>query len=798
MQIRKFALVIVALFIIFSIYPSDASAAPSLQVKINLGFDGKAKYGEGLPITITVENSGDAFSGDIVLDMFESYNLGNGQAIPFEIGAGETKTLQIASSGLSDDYLYSGSNIQLVHFYEGGWEKGTSIDYKGSKNLKANMMDPSSVFYMTLSNSADRLTVLNQLKQSNAQVIHLGQLNNFIFPSEGVAWQMADYIVIDEFVLADLSEVQQNALIDYVSSGGYILVGASENTSAELGLLSQHLPLNLQGVTKNLSPEKISTITGGKLLSQDLTLHDATLTDGGQPLINLDGTLIAAKKSLGSGAIIQTTFSLGDSPLAKDDVYKELIKAVLQPVNTQATNYMYGNNLKDQLVYEIGETNSLFASFKVSTPLMIGIVIIYMLLVGPLLYFILKRKDKREYAWGIIPLIAILTSAGIFGYGAKDRIARPQVQQSSFLYVNEDGSLNGYYAESILSNKGGEFSFTSPNSTSMVAQRNFNSFTGNTTNIHENVILEKSSNSSDLTFRDLGYWSVSSFYGETYIPNAGQLASDLKVEASKITGTLTNNFPFSLKEVSIWSGSKLIVLGDLKPGEQMQVDKDLGSVMLSPTSNPFINTSGNWGQNTMNQEDLITQRKQSLYSTSKLIEQTGGKPAITALVEENIVPIELKGKKVEMSSLNLLIQPFEAETILSGEFTLPATSFMVNVETNSFGKYMEPVENSNFEWYLDDGEYITSWKLPQNLPVEGVNYTQLQIANTDRNSHTIELLNNKTELYEPIEESRFTVKENILDYINQDGEIIYKLIKDSNNGDPYTRLPEVRIKGEVK
>lgn len=225
MQIRKFALAIIALFIIFSINPSDASAAPSLQVKINLGFDGKAKYGEGLPITITVENSGDPFSGDIVLDMFESYNLGNGQAIPFEIGAGETKTLQIASSGLSDDYLYSGSNIQLVHFYEGGWEKGKSIDYKGSKNLKANMMDPSSVFYMTLTNSADRLTVLNQLKQSNAQVIHLGQLNNFIFPSEGVAWQMADYIVIDEFVLADLSEVQQNALIEYVSSGGYILVG---------------------------------------------------------------------------------------------------------------------------------------------------------------------------------------------------------------------------------------------------------------------------------------------------------------------------------------------------------------------------------------------------------------------------------------------------------------------------------------------------------------------------------------------------------------------------------------------
>ena len=798
MHIRKFALAIFALFIFFNIHPVDASAAPSLKVTITLGFDGKAKYGEGLPINITVENTGDAFSGDIVLDMYESYNLGNGQAIPFEIGANETKTIQIASSGLSDDYLYSSSNLQLVHFYEGGWEKGKSIEYKGSKNLKANFMDPSTTFYLTLTNSADRLTALNSLKQSNNQVIHIGQLSDFTFPTEDIAWQMADYIFIDEYVLADLADSQQKALADYVSSGGYLIVGSSDNTSAELGLLAEHLPLNLQSTTKSLSPEKVSSITNDKLLSNNLTVYDAALKEGAQPLITLDDVLLVAKKAMGKGAIIQTSFSLGDAPLAQDLVYPELIKTILQPINTQATNYMYGYNLKDQLVYEIGNTNSLFASFKVSTPLMIGIVIIYMLLVGPLLYFILKRKDKREYAWWIIPLIAIITSVAIFGYGAKDRIARPQVQQSSFLYVNEDNSLSGYYAESILSNKGGEFAFTAPNTTSMVASRENNSFTGNTLNVHENVMLEKSASSSELTFRDLGYWSVSSFYGETFIPDVGKIDTDLRVEASKISGTITNHFPFKLKEVSIWSGSKLIELGDLEPGEQMKVNKDIGAIMLNPTSNPYINSSGNWGQNIGNQEDLITQRKQSLYSTSKTINQQTAKPAITALVNDNIIPIELKDKKVEQSALHLLIQPFEAETIITGAFTLPSTSFTVTVDTNAYGKYMEPMENSNFEWYLDDGEYITTWKLPDNIPADGVTYTQLQIANTDRNSQTIELWNNKAGMYEPVEESRFTVKENISDYITKDGEIIYKLTKNSVDGNNYTRLPEVRMKGEVK
>ena len=93
-------------------------------------------------------------------------------------------------------------------------------------------------------------------------------------------------------------------------------------------------------------------------------------------------------------------------------------------------------------------------------------------------------------------------------------------------------------------------------------------------------------------------------------------------------------------------------------------------------------------------------------------------PAITGFAEDNILPIELKDKKVEMSTLHLVIQPFTAKTIFDGEFVLPANMFTVNVNTEQVGKYMEPVYNSNFEWYLDDGEYNVYWKVPDTLPLE--------------------------------------------------------------------------------
>ncbi|SEM27121.1 hypothetical protein SAMN04487786_1561 [Paenisporosarcina quisquiliarum] len=800
MHIKKFVMVISAFMIYFILLPSiEALAAPELNVKVTTGFNGKAKYGEGLPISLTVENKGDAFSGDIVLDLAESYNLGNAQSIPFEIGAGETKTIQVGASGLAEDYMYQGNNVQMIHFFEGGWEKGKSITFKGNKTFKTSFQDPATIYYLTLTESADRLKVLNQLKQPNQmndEIIHVAQQSDFVLPEEAVAWEMADYIIIDEFVIADLTEQQQQALIDYVSYGGIMVVGASDNVAAELGSISGYLPLNLHTTTQSITAQQASALTANNLLSNDLKIYDASLTSGAAPSIQLDGTLLAATKQVGSGTIIQTTFSLGDAPLAADPVYSDLMSSILQSVQVKNTQSMYGYNTQDELVYNLGGTNSLFSSFKVSTPLMIGIVIVYMIIIVPLLYIILKRKDKREYAWGIIPLTAIIASLAIFGYGAKDRIARPQVQQSSFLQVNEDKSLHGHYAESILSNKGGDFTFEAPVSTTMVAQRGTNSFTGQTANVHENAIMEKHATNSELTFRDVGYWSVSSLFGETQVQDVGNFKVDLRVDSSKILGTVQNNFPFGLKDVAIWSGSKLYKLGDLAVGEKLEVDKDLGTVMLMPISNPYVNT--NYGAFANNQMDLLTQRKQALYSSSIMFKNSNSAPAITGFAEDNILPIELKDKKAELSALHLVIQPFTATTIFSGEFTLPANMFTVNVNTEEYGKYMEPVQNSNLEWYLDDGEYNVFWTVPETLPVDKVNWTQLQIANTDRNSHTIEIWNLKTESFEEITESRFTLTENIDTYINETGIIHYKLIKKSVQGDPYTRLPEVRVKGEVK
>ncbi len=70
------------------------------------------------------------------------------------------------------------------------------------------------------------------------------------FPKEEAGWGAADFIVIDEYPIADLSASQQEALLDWVRSGGILVIGGTDNSNAEAGIFADYLPLQLKGTTE--------------------------------------------------------------------------------------------------------------------------------------------------------------------------------------------------------------------------------------------------------------------------------------------------------------------------------------------------------------------------------------------------------------------------------------------------------------------------------------------------------------------------------------------------------------------
>ncbi|MCS5502402.1 hypothetical protein NY607_14800 [Lysinibacillus sp. A4] len=790
------ALTLLVMLVMSFILPTtQASAAATLEVKATAGVSGKAKYQSVVPLQVTVKNNGADFSGDMAINSSNSYEAASALVVPIDIAAGEEKTFTFYLDGLAD---YSYSDTDLFAFYEGNIEKGKKIAYKGTKRLQSNFLDPSSTFIYTLTDKSDRLSALLRLStfvaQSNVEVFNINQLKDYTLPEDSQGLAMANVIVVDEVAIADLTPKQQEALLKWVQDGGTLLLGAADQINATAGIFKEYLPLSLSQETTAISAEALTKLSGGGIFTQPISVYAATSSEGSLPVLTENNAVLAAKKKVGSGEVIQTTFSLGDQPLASMDGYGALLAKVMNIQSISQQGMMrQGQSPLDQISYELRNINELFPSFEVSVSYMLIVIILYILIIGPILYFILKKADKREHAWWIIPSISVVLSIVLFIVGAKDRIVQPQVQQSAFYKVNEDNSVNGYYVESILTNRSGDFVVNADQNTTAVALRNYNNFTGTMGPLHESSYIKENASGSTLTLRDLSYWSVQSFGGKTSAQNIGKMDIDITLKNEKLTGTVKNNFPFALKDVTLISGVKEVKLGDIEANGTLQVNKELKTTVLQK---PSIFNNYNYSYPSK-KDEVDPMRIERMKTLALPLVEKDNQPILTAWTDQAVVGVELE-TSANMSPITMLVQPFKGKVELTGPFTMKRNNFSYSVEPLSANGYYEKIEEELNKWYLSEGLYEVTMTMPDQFmdAVESLN--ELTISNKDVSRMQLSIWNNETNIYEPLVDTKQVFTDKVSTYFNQDGELRIEIKYGPDPSGEQTKLPDIELKGVAK
>ena len=786
---RNIFLAILIALVISCIPIGHASAAPKLDLEAELGIANNIKSYTPLPLKLTITNNGSAFSGDLVIDTAVSYNAGSATVYPLDIGEGETKTVQLYLDGLADDYMHMNQQQQYFYFYEGGIERGKIVDYTGDKLVRPSIYDRDTTIIYTLTDNADRLATFLQLGQYatyNVEVYHLNTIENFEFPTNVKGLKLANVLAIDEVGISHLTKEQQQVIFQWVQEGGTILIGASDQVEASVGLFKDYLPLALSNERTIISSNSLEELSNGGKFTEDIEIYQAEATQNSDSTFEADGIIIAANSNLGKGQIIQTTFSLGDNPLASMNGYPKLIATVLkldssQPIHGYPT---FVGNYMDYLPHEVASINELFPSFEVSVTTLVIIVLIYILLIGPTLYLILKRFDKREHAWWIIPVISVALSIALFIVGAKDRLLQSQIQQTAYYQVTKDNHLSGYYIESILTNRGGDFTFHLDKNTTAIAT----GYTGNGTDrLHDKSYVEHHADGSSIHLKNLNYWSVQSIIGETKIPNAGSFKVDLSIESNLLEGTITNDFPFELKDVAIWSGHREIPLGTIEAGETITVSEQLNSaVLVAPTnSNYSYNYPGT-------KDEIMPMRmEKAKYGAAGLTERNN-LPVIIGWTDQSLVGLELEGN-ASLSPVTYISQPFSADVKYTGEITLGSDILTESIDMISQTGFVELLNESTNQWYLEDGEYSYIVEIPENLKNQA-NWNEILFTSKE-NRLEVSILNVNTNEYEVIEDQNAIYSS---DYLSEEGLAIFH-IKYSNGdkGQPVI-LPEVGVKGVAK
>lgn len=779
--------VLFTLLVVNFALPAEAKSV-NINVSLDEGFDGKIKRGKGFPLSIKLENSGEAFSGDLLVQYNPSYNTGGAILVHVELPEGSKKTYQVSIPGLTEDSPSPNQNIPTVHLYKDSWKKGEAVTFQGDKTLKPKYIDPNEKVIGVLSENYDRLKELRFLPSLSIQTLPLTKEQ---MPKNGLGLEMIDYLVIDEYDVSQLDEQQQLAIKEWIKAGGVLVAGAAPDASGSYGLLYPLLPMKLDEEKSGPSDFLLSAKNDNHDF-KEINLFTGEVDKKAQILQNSGNQPAAIKKSLGNGTILQTSFSLGDQPLSTWKGYSTWFSSFIQEANQSNIGTKgYDQDFYDQLYWEFAETNEFFPAGNYSVPQLITIMIVYLLVIVPILYFVLRKLDKREHSWWIIPSLAIAMSVVVFGLGAKDRISEPQLNQMG-IYKAKDGQLTGLQAATLLSNRSGEYRLQLPKGQFQAVPYRNNSLSSDPT---MGAVVEEQRKANEIIFRNVGYWSSKTIYGKAEKETEGHFNVNLSVKNNQLTGTIQNGFSYDFEEIFILTGNEKIKIGPMKEGETLTIDQKIKQSFL--TGPAGVSNAGMYQQ--QQGGDLEKMKMERLQYASSIFLKEDNQPLLGGLTKEAIVNVKIAGKKEKQNNFNLILSPFTAESDFAGKFSLTTEMLSTRVDTVNGAVHQKGMNGNTNEMMLDDGEYDYIIQLPEQIRDKKI---QLDSVKLQMNGQMIQysILNRNSGEYLPIKENqdRLTLnkEDQVEHYFSEEGELLIKIHKNTN-GDPYVNLPTITVKGEV-
>lgn len=195
---------------------------------------------------------------------------------------------------------------------------------------------------------------------------------------------------------------------------------------------------------------------------------------------------------------------------------------------------------------------------------LVGFLVLYVAIVGPALYFVLRKRKRSELAWVVIPLVAIVFTGASWTGGRGLRNAT-QLVHGSVLATSSTGSTAISYV-GVSSRSGGSVRIGWPNGwlTGVSA--------GDTGPVQTSPLSRVDATSSGPVGRiplDANQFGLVAATGPSGIPGALELTATADGE-SRARGTVKNATRFPLEGAAVFMGWAAMEVGPLEPGQSRE------------------------------------------------------------------------------------------------------------------------------------------------------------------------------------------------------------------------------------
>jgi hypothetical protein len=592
-------------------YANDVSAAPpTLQMVV--GFSDNTRLDFWVPVSITISNSGPDFTGVLSVTTFTSPRPSSAfvtamlpwsfrQSVALARGAQKQITINVP--------FYESPTIPRGILATLNNDRGKAV---ATAKDEPSVVDPGSVLIGILSDQSSQNGGFAPLNAATLpdpiRSLTILPLDASSLPDIAETLANFDVIILDKFTTRSLSAAQIVALQTWVNRGGALIEIGGQQGQQTLGVLPpQLLPVAIHGTatlpaSANLLPvgsPGIAEIGQTPVkLSQPVTISSASLpatNDARRQAFSNISTVLASdnaplivQANAGQGIICFLAFDPTIAPLLSWPGTIALWRGLLL------------RSLRDQSLFPaiaprfssgpgaLYLRGGLFQVLQPGTLLpvwaLIFLLIGYIVLIGPVRLFILKRLKRPSWSWRIILSSAVVFSFLTYGLAFYQR--SPSINSISLIQLNQGGqSAHVTTFFSVFAPGQGAVQVHIPGVVlaQPIVYEPFQ-IDERVANDSYHMTFTNAQNGTTIDLPDAGTWTLHPLISEGDQQVQGGLLSHLALQGGTLTGTVTNTLSTSLSDVYIVMPSSYVSIGHLQAGQTLQVNVPLHSASLTAST----------------------------------------------------------------------------------------------------------------------------------------------------------------------------------------------------------------------
>lgn len=576
--LRGFAAVCLALIAAGSWVPARAQEASPLVLAARAGFDGYYRDGYWLPVRVTLTNNGSSVDGQLRV----ATTRYDGTESIF------ARSVSLPTQSHKEFFMYvnaEGYLTQLkVEMYSGTSKLATA-------NARVSQAGATDLLYGVVAGSPSAFNALADVDPVAGAGL-LAQLDLSDVPEHAQALKPLDVLVFSDVDTGQLSEAQRLALKSWVSGGGRLIVAGGPGWQKTAAGLDDLLPVQINGTQTLQSFDVLNAYAGGaESLAGPSPVAVGTVRDGSAALLTQDAVTLLAARRMGYGEVDFLAFDPSVAPFngwtGASGLYRKLFSA-------QQERPSWAGGFSEW--YQASEAVYAIPGLNLPSALQLcGFLGLYVVAIGPINYFVLRRFKRREMAWLTIPALVLAFSGLAYLLGYRLRGSVPILHRLAVVQVWPDSDVaqvDGLVG--VFSPRRDEYEVAF--GSEYLVRPLPSSYTSFDTGLFSGQLEQ----GDGTTVKDLRVevGGITAFVAQGQMP-APRFEADLKLDISgtnaRLIGTITNASQMTLHDPVLLGPGAVLRLNDFAPGDTQSVMLSLSASRATPAqpsgSTPVLSAS---------------------------------------------------------------------------------------------------------------------------------------------------------------------------------------------------------------